>query len=162
MKHNQTALQKAMNTTMAKSLNNLLAAEEIARINVKTSKMTIDQAKVYLTSELEKWQSLITEKQYQDRNVEQSVLQHVKELLFLVNNLMQAPTVVLERERFRTQLTVCKKVYKNSLLCHVLRCGVSNRARYSRRFHRRILVVKQTSTKLRQTELTAELDGDQI
>lgn len=115
MKHHQTALQKAMNTTMAKSLNNLLAAEEIARINVKTSKMTIDQAKVYLTSELEKWQSLITEKQYQDRNVEQSVLQHVKELLFLVNNLMQAPTVVHERERFRTQLTVCKKVYKNSL-----------------------------------------------
>lgn len=100
---------------MLQSINALYAKEGITKINAKVSKMTIAQAKVYLSAELEKWPSQINERLHQYNSVERSILQHIKELIFLINNQMQAPTAIHERERFRGQLAVVKKVYKNSL-----------------------------------------------
>lgn len=84
----------------------LRIAEATERLNARVSKMSLESAIKFLQNEINKPITV--------NNA--SLIQYAKELLFLLNNKMQAPTAIHIRAEFRKQLAVCKKVYKNSLI----------------------------------------------
>lgn len=90
---------------MLKTLQSLRTTEAKERLNARVSKMNLKSAVEFLQIEINK---PITADNADS-------IQYAKELLFLLNNRMQAPTVIHKRAEFRQQLAVCKKVYKNSL-----------------------------------------------